>query len=334
MRQSDNLTGGGYGVPGSQSQAVQDAVDENFRQEGRRTMAAVVVPREGASRADVQRAVRRVTRAVRAEPDVAIAQTARTKALRGANGERTLVVPLALAVDDQEAIDVAVGLRERLGLDDGDAARGGVRTHLVGQGALWARMQEVAKHDVEAAERTGFPIVALILLGVFGSLAAAALPLALGFAAVLTTGSLIYALSLVMDMSVFVTNMASMIGIGVAVDYSLFVLARYREEIAAGQAPDAARATAMATSGLAVLFSGVTVIASLAGSSSSTRPRSARWRSARSSSSRSRCSPARPCCPRSSACSATAPGHAARSSAACGGAGGRAPASGRAGPRR
>jgi uncharacterized membrane protein YdfJ with MMPL/SSD domain len=66
-------------------------------------------------------------------------------------------------------------------------------------------------------------------------------------------------------MSVFVTNMASMIGIGVAVDYSLFVVARYREEVRAGRAPEEARAVALATSGLAVLFSGLTVIISLAG---------------------------------------------------------------------
>ena len=66
-------------------------------------------------------------------------------------------------------------------------------------------------------------------------------------------------------MSVFVTNMASMIGIGVAVDYSLFVLARYREEIHGGRSPDEARAAALATSGVAVAFSGVTVMASLAG---------------------------------------------------------------------
>ena len=93
-------------------------------------------------------------------------------------------------------------------------------------------MQELSKEDLEKAEATGFPIVLLILLGVFGSLAAAALPLALGVFSVLVTGALIYFLSLAMDMSVFVTNMASMIGIGVAVDYSLFVLARYREEVA------------------------------------------------------------------------------------------------------
>jgi MMPL family len=63
--------------------------------------------------------------------------------------------------------------------------------------------------------------VAIILLVVFGSLAAASLPLLLGFASVMITGAIIYLLSQEMEMSVFVTNMASMIGIGVAVDYSL-----------------------------------------------------------------------------------------------------------------
>ena len=126
-------------------------------------------------------------------------------------------------------------------------------------------MQDLSKEDLAKAESIGFPIVLLILLAVFGSLVAALMPVALGFVAVIVTGALIYALSLITGMSVFVTNMASMIGIGVAVDYSLFVLARYREEIAAGRAPDDARAIALATSGVAVTFSGLTVIVSLAG---------------------------------------------------------------------
>ena len=68
-----------------------------------------------------------------------------------------------------------------------------------------------------------------------------------------------------MTMSVFVTNITSMLGIGVAVDYSLFVLSRYREEVAAGKDRAAALDTAMRTSGATVVFSGVTVIVSLAG---------------------------------------------------------------------
>jgi RND superfamily putative drug exporter len=266
LRQSDHLTGGGYSTPGSQSEQVAVSAERDFGRHGRANLAAVLVPSEDARAADMRRALRRVERSVRDEPRVAVrdADLARARAALQRAPDRTLVVPLAPAVDEMDGIDVAAGLRERLGLP-GRGERGAVRTHLVGQGALWARMQEVAKEDVEKAERAGFPIVALILVGVFGSLAAAALPLALGLVSVLVTGSLIYALSLATDMSVFVTNMASMVGIGVAVDYSLFVLARYREEVRGGRSPADARATAMATSGLAVLFSGITVIASLAG---------------------------------------------------------------------
>jgi RND superfamily putative drug exporter len=79
--------------------------------------------------------------------------------------------------------------------------------------------------------------VLVILLAVFGSFAAAALPLAVGFFSVFVTGSLIFALSQAMEMSIYVTNMASMIGIGVAVDYSLFVLARYRRRYGPGARP-------------------------------------------------------------------------------------------------
>ena len=164
---------------------------------------------------------------------------------------------------EDDATAVAADLRKELDVTAG--ARDGVATHFVGQGALWAAMQDLSKEDLAKAESAGFPVVLLILLAVFGTLAAASLPLLLGLVSVLVTGGLIFALSQVMEMSVFVTNMASMIGIGVAVDYSLFVVARYREEVAAGRSHEEARSVAMATSGLAVLFSGLTVIVSLAG---------------------------------------------------------------------
>jgi len=158
-------------------------------------------------------------------------------------------------------IGVAVDLRDELI----ESPTAGTQPYFVGQQALWAGMQELTKEDLESAERIGFPIVLVILLAVFGSLAAAALPLALGFASVAITGSAIFFLSQLTPMSVFVTNVASMIGIGVAVDYSLFVLARYREEMRAGRPAADARRVALRTSGLAVTFSGITVILSLAG---------------------------------------------------------------------
>ena len=179
-------------------------------------------------------------------------------------------------------------MRENLELDAEGAA---VPLHLVGQSALWAGLQELSKEDLEQAEIIGLPIVLIVLLAVFGSLAAAALPLALGVASVVVTGAIVFWLSKVYGMSIFVTNMASMLGIGVAVDYSLFILARYREEIAEGRTQDEARAVALRTSGMAVAFFGVTVIVALSGLFLSTPRSCARWRSARSSWSRSPCSP-------------------------------------------
>ena len=104
-----------------------------------------------------------------------------------------------------------------------------------------------------------------MLLAVFGSLAAAAIPLALGICTVVVTMGLVYLLSTYTTMSVFVTSTVSMFGIALAVDYSLFILMRFREELRAGRDPSEAVDAAMATSGLAVVLSGMTVIASLTG---------------------------------------------------------------------
>ncbi len=262
-RQAENLTGGGFAVPGSQSDAVQASLERDFDAAQRARLGVVLVAHRGATAADRAAALRRLDGAARRVDHVAVSPAALAQARRAPAG--TVVVPLRVDVNEWRAIDAAADLRDALGIGAPGTAEAAVTTHLVGQGALWAGLQEVSKEDLETAEGIGFPIVALILLAVFGSLAAAALPLALGAVSVIVTGALIFLLSRSMEMSIFTTNMASMIGIGVAVDYSLFVLARYREEIAAGRGPDEARATALATSGIAVLFSGLTVIASLAG---------------------------------------------------------------------
>jgi uncharacterized membrane protein YdfJ with MMPL/SSD domain len=265
LRQSDNLTGGGYEVPGSQSQRVEASVAHDFDVGSRAMLAAVVVPGHGAIAQEARAAIAEVDRAAAKTADVALTPSARRAALAqlDRDGLRPLIVPLRVEVTESDAPDVATDLRDRLRL--GDRGDQPVALHLVGQSALWAGLQDLSKEDLATAETAGFPIVALILVAVFGSLAAAALPLALGVFSVLITGALIYLLSTAMDMSVFVTNMASMIGIGVAVDYSLFILARYRSEVRAGRSPEEARAVALSTSGLAVVFSGVTVIVSLAG---------------------------------------------------------------------
>jgi len=259
-KQTDHLTSGGFEVPGSQSQVARENLSR-FEGAQDQQLAAVLARREGAGAAAVRAEVDRVERIAGELPHVALTPAAAERAKREAGGASITVVPLEVHGSSDQTADMAVDFRDEL---RGSPAAG-VEPHLVGQQALWAGMQDLTKEDLESAERIGFPVVLVILLAVFGSLAAAALPLALGFASVMITGAAIYFLSQAMPMSVFVTNIASMIGIGVAVDYSLFVLARYREEIRAGAGREEARRTSLRTSGLAVTFSGITVMLSLAG---------------------------------------------------------------------
>jgi RND superfamily putative drug exporter len=260
-KQTEHLTGGGFDVPGSESKAVAESMQGVFASESG-GVAMLLRAQPDASAAGRAAAVDRVRREAGAVEGIALAPAVARHA--GLQLQRTgeTLIPLSSSVPPDELIDPAVDLREAL---DPGTATGGVTLYLAGQPTVWAGMQELSKEDLSKAEASGFPIVALILLVVFGSLAAAVLPLALGFVSVIVTGALIYFISLQMSTSVFVTNMASMIGIGVAIDYSLFILARYREERRAGRDCDEARSEALATSGLAVAFSGLAVIISLAG---------------------------------------------------------------------
>jgi uncharacterized membrane protein YdfJ with MMPL/SSD domain len=260
-KQTDHLTGGGFDVPGSQSMKVSESLQDDFGDQAD-GIGVVLKAEPGASAAERDAAVARVQEEVATLDDVVLPRPVARQARRQLQGTDVVLVPLRSDLSSDELIDPAATLREDLEPGSADA---GVTPYLVGQPTIWAGMQEISKEDLAKAEGTGFPIVAIILLVVFGSLAAAALPLALGFVSVLVTGALIYFFSLQIETSVFVTNMASMIGIGVAVDYSLFILARYREEREAGHEPAEARALSLSTSGLAVTFSGAAVIISLAG---------------------------------------------------------------------
>jgi RND superfamily putative drug exporter len=260
-RQTEHLTGGGFDVPGSESKAVADAMQGVFSSRAN-GISVLLQAAPDASAAERAAAVRRVRREVAQTDGVTLPPSVARSAQIQLQRSDEALIPLSSQVSQDELVDSAVDLREAL---DPGTAEDGVTPYLAGQATVWAGMQELSKEDLAKAEAGGFPVVALILLVVFGSLAAAALPLTLGFVSVIVTGALIYFLSLQMSTSVFVTNMASMIGIGVAVDYSLFILARYREERRDGRDCEEARSEALATSGLAVAFSGIAVIVSLAG---------------------------------------------------------------------
>src|SRR5215212_426281 len=118
--------------------------------------------------------------------------------------------------------------------------------------------ESVTERDLKRAESVSLPLALLMLLFVFGSVVAAGLPIGVGILAV--TGGFVGTLLLarLMDVSIYATNIVTMIGLGVAIDYSLFIVSRFREEVGRHPVPDALART-MATAGRAILFSGLTV---------------------------------------------------------------------------
>jgi heme transporter len=264
--QSGHLTGGGFEVPGSQSLRVHDELEAHYPDQGTSPLALVAAPRADASYEDMNAAAGFLQQIAGQVTDVAVVAN---PAQPSPQPDRPYVVSLRLdSANNASASDAAKKLRAKVGVQGdrpGQMEDGRVRLYVIGQGALSTAAAANTKHDIAAAERWNLPIILIVLLAVFGSLAAAAIPLALGICTVAITMGLVYLLSAYTTMSVFVTSTVSMFGIALAVDYSLFILMRYREELRAGRQPQEAVDAAMATSGLAVVLSGMTVVASLTG---------------------------------------------------------------------
>ena len=265
VNQSGHLTGGGFEVAGSQSLYVQNELEEQFPTQGASPLALVAAPRADASFADMDAAVAQLERIAAEVPSVKVVPNPQQPPPQP---DRPYVMTLQMDFNNTGAVDVAKQLRQKVGITTdkpGELENGKVKLYVIGQGALGAAATAATKHDIGQAEQWNLPIVLLVLLAVFGSLAAAALPLVLGICTVAITMGLVYLLSMYTTMSVFVTSTVSMFGIALAIDYSLFILMRFREELRAGRDPQQAADAAMATSGLAVVLSGLTVIASVTG---------------------------------------------------------------------
>ena len=176
------------------------------------------------------------------------------------------VVLLDLQPDDSP--DALPGIQAAM------APQAGMTVSLAGGPAFYGDIQTVSEGDLRRSELVSLPLAALALLLVFGSVVAAGVPLVVGGAAVAVSLAIVFLLASVMPMSVFVLNLATLLGLGLGVDYSLLMTSRFREELARRK-PDGARSSqadveaairiTVATAGRAVFFSGLTVLLGLLG---------------------------------------------------------------------
>jgi len=119
--------------------------------------------------------------------------------------------------------------------------------------------------DLQRAELVSLPVALILLVLVFGTIVGALVPIGVGVLAIVGGIGGVFALSHVMDVSPYSLNIVTLVGLGTAIDYSLFIVARFREELAHGVSSEDALARAMGTAGRAVLFSGLTVAIGLSG---------------------------------------------------------------------
>ncbi|MBA2701924.1 MAG: MMPL family transporter [Chloroflexi bacterium] len=172
------------------------------------------------------------------------------------------IVFLDLPPDDSP--DALPILRERL------HAAPGLDVELAGGPAFYGDVQTVSEQDLQRSEIISLPLAALTLLLVFGSLVAAGVPLVVGGASVIVALAAIFLVASVTPMSIFVLNLATLLGLGLGVDYSLLMTSRFREELAHRPVDDPERVgeavrITVATAGRAVFFSGLTVLLGLLG---------------------------------------------------------------------
>ncbi len=130
--------------------------------------------------------------------------------------------------------------------------------------AVRHEMQTIIKEDLTRAELIALPITLVLLVMVFGSAVAALLPLGIGIVAILGTNAVLRGLTTFTDVSVFALNLTTALGLGLAIDYALFIVRRYREELSTGADPLTAVGATLRTAGRTVLFSALTVAVSLA----------------------------------------------------------------------
>lgn len=174
----------------------------------------------------------------------------------------TTIVPITMAggLDEANAnIDSVLEVANTVGSTDSFS------THVAGPASIGHDFQTVAEEDLRRGETIGVLVALVILLLVFRAVGAAWIPIVLAFVSIGVATAAVAVIGQAYQLSFFVTNMITMIGLAVGIDYTLFIIARYREERSEGLDKISAIARAGATAGKAVTFSGITVVLALIG---------------------------------------------------------------------
>ncbi|MFF0474245.1 MMPL family transporter [Streptomyces sp. NPDC004284] len=267
---ADRMGSGGWEDPAAESTHATEALERQFPGSQPNVLLLVDAGKAGgggaggAARVDdpaVAAEARRLAERLDAEPGVdgvGSYWSTGSPALRSEDG-RQAVIAARIAGDEKDASAVLDRIAPAY-----RGTHGPVEVSLGGGLAVRHEMQTIIQEDLLRAELIALPLTLILLVMVFGSAVAALLPLGVGIVAILGTNAVLRGITEFTDVSVFAQNLTTALGLGLAIDYALFVVRRYREELAAGADTRTAVRTTLRTAGRTVLFSALTVAVSLA----------------------------------------------------------------------
>lgn len=243
-----DLISGGFEDPASESSRARAAITE---QVGRQDLDVIALYSSG----DLQSAVSEVAERLEGQAEVSTVQ----RGPLSHNGDSTyLAIQLRDGEEDAKLADLAE-IEPLLRADHP------VKTEIGGLIPFLDDANKQISDDITKAEIISLPILLVLLIFIFRGVVAALTPLMVGVLAVLGAFTAVRLLTQITDVSVFAINIITMLGLGMAIDYSLFVVSRFREELAAGRSTSEAVAATLGTAGRTVFVSGLTVALALGG---------------------------------------------------------------------
>jgi uncharacterized membrane protein YdfJ with MMPL/SSD domain len=256
---SGRLKGGGFEGSNSEAERAQDLMSEEFGV----SPATLIVVFEGeglsARGVEFQSAQARALDGVREMPEVRYVRTyADTQDPRfiSDDGKKAYAV-IAFKISIDETRNVVEVVRTKVRSET-------LKTYVTGAPAVYQDLEDASNEDIKQAEKYAFPFALLILVLAFGTVVAAGVPVVIGAVSVLTTLAALYFLAGSYDMSVFVLTLSTMLGLGLGIDYALFFVSRFREELEGYPVAEAVP-RAVATAGRSIFFSGTAVLIGLSG---------------------------------------------------------------------
>ena len=257
-----HLSAGGFQDPGSESARAAQMLSEKFQQSDQQLLFTVSHP-AGAQSAAASTVGTDIVTLLDASPNVLgvtspwTSPPAAAAELLSTDGTTGLIMA-TMSGGENKAQDYAADLAKQVVGD-----RDGVTVKAGGSSMIMKQINEQTMHDLIRMEMIAVPLSAVVLVWVFGGLAAAMLPLFVGVMAVLGAMSVLRLLTGFTEVSIFALNITTALGLALAIDYTLLIVSRYRDEISGGATPADALARTMSTAGRTVLFSAVTVALSL-----------------------------------------------------------------------